>query len=136
MTDQTSALILYLTEDGRIRIECRFEDDTLWLTQIQPAELFQASVPNLNIHRKAICDEAELASEATIKSRLIVQSEVASEASRPVLHYALPAILAVGLRVRSHGGERQRRNVLATRRRGREEQLPFSGHHATFAARR
>ena len=83
-----SALILYQTEDGRTRIECRFEDQTLWLTQIQLAELFQTSVPNINIHLKAIYDEAELVSEATVKSRLIVQTEGTREVSRPVLHYA------------------------------------------------
>ena len=104
MPPDTSTLILYQTEDGRTRIECRFEDQTLWLTQIQLAELFQTSVPNINIHLKAIYDEAELQSEATIKSRLIVQTEGAREVSRPVLHYALPAILAVGFRVRSPRG--------------------------------
>ncbi|CAH0174385.1 hypothetical protein [Roseomonas sp. CECT 9278] len=45
-----SSLLLYQTEDGRTRLECRFADDTLWLTQAQMAELFQTSVPNINIH--------------------------------------------------------------------------------------
>jgi hypothetical protein len=99
-----SEIILYQTEDGRTRVLCRFEDETLWLTQVQIAELFQTSVPNINLHLKAIYAEAELAAEATIKSHLIVRLEGSRQVSRPVLHYSLPVILAVGFRVRSHRG--------------------------------
>lgn len=97
-------ILLYQTEDGRTRIQCRFEDETIWLTQIQLAELFQTSVPNINLHLKAIYAEGELTEEATIKSYLIVRSEGARQVTRPVLHYKLEAILAVGYRVRSHRG--------------------------------
>jgi hypothetical protein len=100
----TSELILYQTEDGRTRIQCRFEDRTLWLTQAQMAELFQTSVPNINLHLKAIYDEGELEAGATIKSHLIVRQEGSRQVSRPVRHYSLPVILAVGFRVRSHRG--------------------------------
>jgi len=99
-----SELILYQTEDGRTRIQCRFENETIWLTQVQMAELFQTSVPNINLHLKAIYKENELADVATIKSYLIVRIEGTRRVSRPVLHYSLPAILAVGFRVRSHRG--------------------------------
>lgn len=99
-----SSLILYQTEDGQTRIQCRFEQETIWLTQIQMAELFQTSVPNIKLHLKAIFAEGELAAKATIKSCLIVRSEGSREVSRPVFHYSLPAILAVGFRVRSHRG--------------------------------
>ncbi|MBI2399180.1 MAG: virulence RhuM family protein [Xanthomonadales bacterium] len=99
-----SEIILYQTEDGRTRVQCRFEDETLWLTQVQIAELFQTSVPNINLHLKAIYAEGELAAEATIKSHLMVRLEGARQVSRPVLHYSLPVILAVGFRVRSHRG--------------------------------
>ena len=99
-----SEFILYQTEDGRTRIQCRFENETLWLTQIQIAELFQTTVPNINLHLKAIYAEGELTAEATIKSHLIVRFEGARQVSRPVLHYNLAAILAVGFRVRSHRG--------------------------------
>ena len=97
-------LILYQTEDGRTHIQCRLENETLWLTQTQIAELFQTSVPNINLHLKAIYAEGELALEATIKSHLMVRLEGAREVSRAVLHYNLAAILAVGFRVRSHRG--------------------------------
>lgn len=99
-----SDLILYRTEDGRTRIQCRFEDGSLWLTQAQMAELFQTSVPNINLHLKAVFDEGELAARATVKSNLIVRQEGSRQVSRPVLHYNLAAILAVGFRVRSHRG--------------------------------
>ena len=98
------SILLYQTEDGRTRVQCRFEDNTLWLTQIQLAELFQSTVPNINIHLKAIYSEHELSEGATIKPYLIVRSEGARKVTRTVLHYRLEAILAVGYRVRSHRG--------------------------------
>jgi len=104
MSEPNSSLILYQTEDGRTRIECRFEAETLWLTQVQIAELFQTSVPNVNLHLKAIYAEGELSEAATIKSYLIVRTEGARQVTRAVLHYSLPTILAVGFRVRSHRG--------------------------------
>jgi hypothetical protein len=99
-----SSIILYQTEDGRTRVECRFENETIWLTQALIAELFQTSIPNVNIHLKSIYDEGELELGATIKSYLIVRSEGGREVSREVLHYSLAAILAVGYRVRSSRG--------------------------------
>ena len=67
-------LILYQTEDGQTRVQCRFDADTIWMTQIQIAELFQTSVPNINIHLKAIYAEGELIDSATIKSYLTVRA--------------------------------------------------------------
>ncbi|GGG39188.1 hypothetical protein GCM10010964_28450 [Caldovatus sediminis] len=68
-------VLLYTTEDGRTRLACRFEADTLWLTQAQMAELFQTSVPNINIHLRQIFAEGELDPAATIKSYLMVRTE-------------------------------------------------------------
>ncbi len=99
-----SSLLLYTTEDGRTRLECRFEDATLWLTQAQMAELFQTSVQNIELHLRRIYAEGELAPETTIKSYLIVRTEGARRVSRAIQHYSLPAILAVGFRVRSLRG--------------------------------
>lgn len=107
MNDQPaprSELILYQTEDGRTRIQCRLENETLWLSQVQIAELFEVTVPNVNIHLKWIYAEGELMEAATVKSYLIVRTEGGRQVSRPVLHYNLSAILAVGFRVRSHRG--------------------------------
>jgi hypothetical protein len=99
-----SSLLLYQTEDGRTRLECRFADETLWLTQVQMAELFQTSVQNIDLHLRNIYAEGELAPEATIKSYLIVRTEGKRQVSRAIQHYSLPAILGVGFRVRSARG--------------------------------
>lgn len=63
-------LVLYQTDDGRTRIECRVEGDTIWLTQVQLAELFETSVPNINIHLKDVYDGGDLDEAATIKPYL------------------------------------------------------------------
>jgi hypothetical protein len=99
-----SSLILYQTEDGRTRLECRLAEATLWLTQAQMAELFQTSIPNINMHLRQIYAEGELQTEATIKSYLIVRTEGKRPIARPIQHYSLPAVLAVGFRVRSPRG--------------------------------
>jgi hypothetical protein len=97
-------IILYQTEDGRTRIQCRFENETLWLTQAQIAELFQTTPQNVTLHLKAIFAEGELAEAATCKDYLQVRSEGGREVTRKLRHYRLEAILAVGYRVRSHRG--------------------------------
>ncbi len=99
-----SSIILYQTEDGRTRIQCRFENETIWLTQALIAELFQVTVPTVNEHLKGIFAEGELAEDATIRKFRIVRSEGARQVTREIEHYSLPAILAVGYRVRSHRG--------------------------------
>ncbi|MBS0181696.1 MAG: hypothetical protein JSS39_04790 [Nitrospira sp.] len=78
-TPPQSSIILYQTEDGSTRIQCRFEDDTIWLTQAQIAELFQVTVPTVNEHLKGIYAEDELAAEATIRKFRIVRSEGARQ---------------------------------------------------------
>ncbi len=99
-----SGIILYQTEDGRTRVECRFEDETIWLTQALIAELFQVSVPTVNEHLKTIYDEGELPRESTIRKFRIVRTEGTRQVAREIEHYNLPAILAVGYRVRSPRG--------------------------------
>jgi hypothetical protein len=70
-----SEIILYQTEDGRTRIQCRFENDTLWLTQALIAELFDKDVRTINEHLVNIFDEGELRREATIRKFRIVRTE-------------------------------------------------------------
>ncbi len=100
----TGEFILYQTEDGRTRIECRFENETIWLTQALMAELFQVTVPTVNEHLKGIYADLELSPEATIRNFRILRREGARQVSRDIEHYNLEAILAVGFRVRSHRG--------------------------------
>jgi hypothetical protein len=97
-------ILLYQTEDGRTRIQCRFEQETIWLTQAQIAELFQTTPQNITLHLKAIYAEGELTEEATCKQYLQVRQEGARSLTRNLRHYRLEAILAVGYRVRSHRG--------------------------------
>ena len=99
-----SEFILYQTEDGRARIQCRFENETIWLTQAQIADLFQTTPQNVTLHLKTIFAEGELAEAATCKDYLQVRTEGSREISRSLRHYRLEAIIAVGFRVRSHRG--------------------------------
>jgi hypothetical protein len=101
--------LLYVTEDGRTRVECRFENETLWLSQALMSELFQVSVPTINEHLKTLYTEGEIQPEATIRKFLIVRQEGARQVSRNIDHYNLDAILAVGYRVRSSRGAQFRR---------------------------
>ncbi|MDA3806782.1 MAG: virulence RhuM family protein [Thiomicrorhabdus sp.] len=108
-TPPQSEFLLYQTEDGNTRVECRFEDDTIWLNQALMSELFQLSVPTVNEHLKGLYADNELAEAATIRKFRIVRLEGQREVSRLIEHYALEAILSVGYRVRSQRGTQFRR---------------------------
>jgi len=108
-SENSSEIILYQTEDGRTRIEVRLEDESVWLTQMMMAELYQTSVPNINMHIRNIFEDHELPSETTVKEYLTVRSEGLREVTRPGRFYNLEMILAVGYRVRSHRGVQFRR---------------------------
>ena len=97
-------LLLYQTEDGRTRVECRFEDDTLWLSQAVMAELFGKDVRTINEHLQNIYEEGELRPERTIRKFRIVRLEGTRDVARVIEHYNLDAVIAVGYRVRSSRG--------------------------------
>ncbi len=99
-----SSLLLYQTADGQTRLECRFDTETVWLSQLLMADLYQKDVRTINEHLTNIFDEGELSREATIRKFRIVRREGSREVSREVEHYNLSAILAVGYRVRSVRG--------------------------------
>ena len=105
MTD----LILYTTEDGRSQIKLRAQEQTVWLTQLEMAELFDATKQNISLHLKNIFEDGELDPAATVKESLTVQTEGSRQVQRPVTLYHLDAILAVGYRVRSPRGVQFRR---------------------------
>ena len=105
MTD----LSLYTTEDGRSQIKLRAHDQTVWLTQLEMAELFEATKQNVSLHLKNIFEDKELVPAATVKESLTVQIEGSRKVQRPVTLYSLDAILAVGYRVRSPCGVQFRR---------------------------
>jgi len=106
--------ILYQTEDGTTRLRVRVENETVWLSQRGMAELFQTTVPNINQHLTAICEEGELERKATIKRYLIVRSEGKRQVSREIEHYNLDVIISVGYRVKSLRGTQFR--IWATQR--------------------
>jgi hypothetical protein len=80
----TSDFLLYQTEDGRTRIQCRMEEETLWLSQAQMAELFQTTPQNIMAHLKSVYGEEELGEAATCKSYLQVRTEGNRSVSREV----------------------------------------------------
>lgn len=100
----TGEIILYRAEDGRTRVECRFVDSTLWLSQAMIGELFQKDVRTISEHLRNIFADGELSPEATIRKFRIVRWEGKREVVRSIDHFHLDAVLAVGYRVRSPRG--------------------------------
>lgn len=106
MSDRTPSaeLVLYATEDGSARFFLRAEGGTVWLTQLELAQLFQTTKQNISLHVKAILAERELAEPPTVKDYLTVQVEGGREVKRIVKTYNLDMILAIGYRVKSPRG--------------------------------
>ena len=94
-------VVIYRSEDGNTRIDVRFENDTVWLTQQQLAELFQTSRTNVVEHIRNIYDEGELDEEATCRKIRQVRQEGGRMVSRGLPHYNLDLIISLGYRVKS-----------------------------------
>ena len=97
-------IIIYNTEDGKSKINLKLEDGTVWLSQLQIAELFQTTKQNISKHIKAIFEDGELSEVSTVNYQLTVQKEGKREIERSIAFYNLDMILAVGYRVRSPRG--------------------------------
>ncbi|WP_065107558.1 virulence RhuM family protein [Streptobacillus moniliformis] len=108
-----SNIILYNTEDGKAKIELHIENETVWLNQLELAELFQTSKQNISKHIKAILKDGELNEDSTVNHKLTVQNEGSRNISREIAYYNLDMILAIGYRVRSPRGV-QFRNYAST----------------------
>jgi hypothetical protein len=93
--------LVYRAEDGRMQIDVRLENESVWLTQQQMAELFQTTQQNISLHIQNIYQEAELRQEATHKESLLVRHEGKRQVKRQVDIYNLDAIISVGYRVKS-----------------------------------
>lgn len=104
-----SDVIFYTTDDGATKIDLRLENGTVWLSQLEIAELFQTTKQNISKHIQAIYAENELEEKATVNHELTVQNEGTREVSRNIALYNLDVILAVGYRVRSVRGVQFRR---------------------------
>ena len=107
----TSDIILYQTEDGRTRIQCRFENETVWLTQQQMAELFQTTKQNVSLHVLNIFKEEELVADSVVKESLTTAVDGKSYRTK---FYNLDVIISVGYRVKSPRGTQFR--IWATQR--------------------
>lgn len=101
-------LVVYESDDGRIKIDVRLENETVWLTQQLMAELFQTTSQNITIHLKNIFNEGELDEKATCKDFLQVKIEGKRQVERKQHFYNLDAIISVGYRVKSHVATRFR----------------------------
>jgi prophage maintenance system killer protein len=99
--DEVRAIELYESPDGAVRLDVRSDGETVWLTEVQMAELFGTTRQNVNLHLQSIYDEQEIDRGATRKDFLQVRQEGARSVRRPVAHYNLDAVLSVGYRVRS-----------------------------------
>ena len=93
-----SRFLIYQAENGVIKIDVRFEDETVWLTQQLMAELFQTTKQNIGLHLKTIFGEGELAREAVVKDFFTTAADGKSYNTR---FYNLDAIISVGYRVKS-----------------------------------
>jgi hypothetical protein len=97
-------IIIYSTEDGQAKIEVKLDNETVWLSQKQMAELFGCSVDNVALHLKNIYTEGELKEKRTSEESSVVQKEGKRAVNRPIKIYDLDAIISVGYRVNSLRG--------------------------------
>ena len=101
MLTNQSEMVIYQSEDGRIRLETRLENETLWMTQSQMAELFQTTQQNISSHIQNIYEDGELTPNATHKKSLWVRQEGSREIERELDTYNLDMVISVGYRVKS-----------------------------------
>ncbi len=102
--ENKSEIIIYQTPQGNTKIDVLMQNETVWLSQVQMAELFQTTKQNISLHIKNIYDEGELLLEATVKDYLTLQKEGSRNVKRTVQLYNLDVIISVGYRVKSHVG--------------------------------
>ena len=102
--ENANPIHLYTSDDGHIRLQVALEQETVWLTQAQMAELFDKDVRTINEHIGNIYDEEELTRAATIRKFRIVRQEGKRQVNRELEHYNLDVIISVGYRVKSRRG--------------------------------
>jgi len=102
--DSNNQIIIYQTEDGQTQVDVRLENETVWLTQAQMAELFEKTPQNITMHIGNAYKEGELEKESTCKEYLQVHQEGKRKVSRMVKYYDLDVIISVGYRVKSKRG--------------------------------
>jgi len=101
MEKDNSQIIIYKDKNGNVKIDVRFDGDTVWLTQNALADLLQTTKQNIGQHIKNIAEEGELSLDSTVKNFFTVQKEGDRAVSRDVEYYNLDMIISVGYRVKS-----------------------------------
>lgn len=91
-------ILVYAAEDGRLKIDVRLENESVWLTQAHLAELFQTTVPNISMHLRNIFEEGELQRDSVVKEFLTTAADGKNYATK---FYNLDAIISVGYRIKS-----------------------------------
>ena len=104
MSENKGELIIYQTEDGQTKIDVRMDNDTVWLSLDQMAELFQRDKSTISRHIKNVFQEGELTEDATVANFATVQSEGDRQVSRNITYFNLDVIISVGYRVKSLRG--------------------------------
>jgi hypothetical protein len=99
-----SGIVIYQSENLSSQMEVRIEDETVWLTQLQMAELFQTTRNNITLHIGNVFREKELDEDSTSKDYLLVQEEGGRKVKRKVRFFNLDVIISVGYRVKSVRG--------------------------------
>lgn len=106
---KTSPIEIYQTQNGESQVEVRFDNDTVWLSQAQMAQVFDKNIRTVNEHIINVFEEHELDKEATIRKFRIVRQEGNRQVEREIEHYNLDMIISVGYRVKSQQGVAFRR---------------------------
>jgi len=102
-SDNTNGeMVVYVGDDGKPQIQARLQDENMWLTQVQLAQVFQTTRQNIGQYIKNIYEEKELDPSATIKKFFIVQAEGDRKVSRNIEHYNLGMVIALGYLVKSN----------------------------------
>lgn len=96
--------LLYQTPDGVSKIEVKLQDDTVWLSLDQMAELFQRNKSTISRHIKNVLEEGELLADSTIANFATVQNEGKRHVERQITYYNLDMIISIGYRVHSYRG--------------------------------
>jgi hypothetical protein len=100
--ENQNKIIIYKTTDGKVELDVKLENETVWLTQRQVSDLFGTQVPAISKHIQNIIEDGELESESTISKMETVQKEGNRFVSRIIDHYNLDMIISIGYRVNSH----------------------------------
>lgn len=94
-------MVIYTSEDGTVSLDTKLENETIWLTQKQMAELFGVKIPAINKHLNNIYNEGELDKNSTVRKIRTVREEGLRHVTRELEYYNLDMIIAVGYRVNS-----------------------------------